>query len=83
MVRRDKLEIMSTILDVCTNGANKTKIVYQANLNFKSVSSYLNVLIKNDLIDVNETSPGTIYKTTEKGLKLMSDFEEVQSVLKR
>ena len=83
MVRRDKLEIISTILNVCIDGANKTKIVYQANLNFKSVSSYLDALIKNGLIDVNETSPGTIYKTTEKGLKLIRDFEEVQSVLKR
>lgn len=83
MVRRDKLEIISTILNVCIDGANKTKIVYQANLNFKSVSSYLDALIKNGLIDVNETSPGTIYKTTEKGLKLTRDFEEVQSVLKR
>ncbi len=82
MVRRDKLEIISTILDVCTDGANKTKVVYQANLNFKSVSSYLDVLVKNGLIYVNETGPGTIYETTEKGLKLMSDFEEVQSVLK-
>ena len=83
MVRRDKLEIISRILDVCTDGANKTKIVYQANLNFKSVSLYLDVLTKNGLIDANESSPGTIYKTTEKGLKLMNDFEEVRSVLKR
>ncbi len=67
MVRRDKLEIISRILDICTGGANKTKIVYKANLNFKSVSLYLDMLIKNSLIYVNETNPGIIYKTTEKG----------------
>ena len=83
MVRQDKLEIVSMILDVCTNGANKTKIVYKANLNFKSGSSYLDMLVKNSLVDVNDTNAGTIYKTTVKGLKLWRDFEEVQSVLKR
>ncbi|HWQ20196.1 MAG TPA: winged helix-turn-helix domain-containing protein, partial [Methanotrichaceae archaeon] len=34
-MRRDKLQIILDILEICVNGANKTKIVYQANLNFK------------------------------------------------
>lgn len=32
-MRRSREEIVSKILDVCINGANKTKIVYQSNLN--------------------------------------------------
>jgi predicted transcriptional regulator len=35
-MRRSREEIVSEILDVCLNGANKTRIVYQANLNFRS-----------------------------------------------
>ena len=37
MVRRDRIEIISGILNLCSDGGvNKTKLVYGANLNFKS-----------------------------------------------
>jgi len=32
-------------MKICMNGASKTKIVYQANLNFKMVNPYLDLLI--------------------------------------
>ena len=36
MTRRNKLEILSCILNICKpDGSSKTKIVYQVNLNFK------------------------------------------------
>lgn len=44
--RRSKAQIVSDILETCTNGANKTKIAYNANLNFKMLDSYLDVLTK-------------------------------------
>jgi predicted transcriptional regulator len=50
MMRRSKHAIISEILDVCRTGACKTRIVYQANLNFRTVNPYIDLLIKNNLL---------------------------------
>lgn len=75
------MEIASAILEVCIEGSNKTKIVYQANLNFKLANSYLNILIKDGLIYIEDGTSPTLYKTTEKGIKFKKDFENIQNIL--
>ena len=59
-MKRSRQEIISQILEICMNGASKTRIVYHANLNFKTVNPYLDLLIKNDLIQVNEGDCNTL-----------------------
>jgi len=48
-MKRSRHEIISQILDVCRNGASKTRIVYQVNLNFRTVNPYIDLLIKNGI----------------------------------
>jgi predicted transcriptional regulator len=69
-MKRSQGEIVAQILDACKAGANKTRIVYQENLNFRTVDPYWETLIKNDLIEVR---PGkyTSYETTQKGSNLL------------
>lgn len=81
-MRRNKLEIINEILRICMKGANKTKIVYLANMNFKSVSPYLDLLIGNRLIDVSENAT-SIYTTTEKGILFIKNFEDAQKYLEK
>ena len=64
-MKRSRNEIISQILEICKKGASKTKIVYQANLNFSTVNPYLDLLIKNDLIQINE-GHAKLYGTTPK-----------------
>lgn len=80
MIKRDKDAIMSEILDVCRDGANKTRIVYQANLNFRTVNPYIELLVKNDLIKIKEDK-NQIYETTERGISLLNDLKRVNSQL--
>lgn len=75
--KRSKNRIISEILTVCLEGANKTRIVYQVNLNFRTVNTYLDLLIKNSMIEVSEEATKT-YKTTEKGRELLSSYERVK-----
>lgn len=79
-MKRSRQEIFSQILEICINGASKTKIVYQANLNFKTVNPYLNTLIKNDLIKINE-GRAINYETTPKGIRLLEDIKRIQGEL--
>jgi len=81
VLKRDKLSIISEILQKCVGGATKTAIVYQVNLNFKTVNPYLDLLIARGLLEVSQGSTLT-YKTTEKGVKLLEDLKRVQDVLK-
>jgi len=81
-IRRSKLEIICTILGTCAQGANKTKIVYQANLNFKTVKLYLDLRMRKNLINLKSDETSAIYKTTEKGLKLKDDFNNIQLLLR-
>jgi predicted transcriptional regulator len=79
-MKRSKDMIISQILDICMVGASKTKIVYQANLNFRTVNPYIELLSKNGLI---ETARGqtVYYKTTPKGIKILKEFRHIQDEL--
>ena len=80
MTNRSRDTIISKILDICSNGANKTRIVYQANLNFKTVTPYMDLLIKTELIAV-EKGRTVEYRTTEKGEALRENFKQINSQL--
>lgn len=80
MMKRSKHVIISRILDICKNGANKTKIVYQANLNFRTVDPYIDLLVKNNLIEVKQGKT-VLYETTDRGINLLDDFERINRQL--
>jgi predicted transcriptional regulator len=62
--RLSRPEIKLAVLDTCTgNGANLTKIVHSANLNFKTVHPYINELLQSGLI----VMVGNKYQTTQAG----------------
>ena len=79
-MKRNRNEIISEILHICITGASKTRVVYQANLNFRTVDPYLQLLIKNDLLKVNK-GRHILYETTEKGKSLMETINQVHNTL--
>ncbi len=79
-MKRNRNEIISEILHICIIGASKTRVVYQANLNFRTVDPYLQLLIKNDLLKVNK-GRHILYETTEKGRSLMETINQVHNTL--
>ena len=79
-MKRSREEIFAQILNVCKNGASKTKVVYQANLNFRTVNPYLKTLIGSNLIEVREGEK-VLYETTQKGANLLEAFGRVNDEL--
>ncbi|HPS91456.1 MAG TPA: winged helix-turn-helix domain-containing protein [Methanothrix sp.] len=79
-MKRSKHEIFSKILEICLNGASKTKIVYQANLNFRTVNPYLDVLIKNNLLVASKENH-ILYKTTLEGANMHETISKVNNML--
>ena len=80
-MKRSRDMIISHILDICANGASKTRIVYQANLNFRTVLPYIELLTSNGMIDANKENMQVRYKTTDRGLELLDNYRQVQDML--
>ncbi len=81
MLRRSTDKIIAEILEICLMpGVAKTKVVYQANLNFKTAASYLDLLTRGELL---EAVPGkyTIYKTTAKGKTALKALRAVEEII--
>ena len=76
MGRRNDLDICADILGVAQDGARKTHIVYQTNLNFNILKKYLDRLIGDDLIEKTESSH---YVTTEKGVEFLKRYRELMA----
>ena len=74
MKRRCKFDIIIAILDVVSGGANKTKIVYGANLNFNLATKYLDLLQEKKLVRIN----GNIYEITEEGEIFLKKAKKLQ-----
>ena len=82
-MKRSRHEILSKILKICLNGASKTRIVYQANLNFRTVNPYLQTLIKNNLIEACQGGrrERVMYRTTSEGANLQETMNQVNNIL--
>jgi predicted transcriptional regulator len=79
-MRRSRDKIILEVLKVCADGENVTRIVYRANTNFTTIRSYLDLLIKNGLIESQQGSP-KLYKTTPKGIDMMNRLRLLQMEL--
>jgi len=66
---RSQVQIMYAILKVCLDGpACKTKIVYDANLNFTRLKRYLSLLLNMGyLVEENGPRKKVVYQTTKAG----------------
>ncbi|MFN3384726.1 MAG: winged helix-turn-helix domain-containing protein [Archaeoglobaceae archaeon] len=80
--RRSKYEIVSEILKVSNipEGANVTKIVYSANLNFRNAQQIISELLENGLLEAVDGSGKTRYRTTRKGIEFINRYDALESV---
>jgi Predicted transcriptional regulator len=74
IMRRSRTDIAQEILKVAMQGANKTHIVNEANINFNIVSKYLEMLNEKELIRRENgvfitTDKGKLFQETAKKLK--------------
>jgi predicted transcriptional regulator len=71
---RSKLDIIADMLRVANNGAHKTRIMYQANLNYKLLTKYLKELVKVGLVRFERAE--NRYVLTSKGLEFLQRYKE-------
>ena len=74
--KRSDIEILADILRVAMDGAKKSHIVYQANLNFEVAKRYLKRLHEAGLI-ILPSDGSRLFKTTPKGVEYLNQYENL------
>ena len=77
---RGSLEIVRDMLSVVTKKSKKTRILYDAHLNYRLLEKYLNILIKNELLEPVDNS---CYLITSKGKNFLQNYDEYTERCKR
>ena len=79
--RRSEIEIIGKILELSSDGAKKTELLYQGNLSFSQLQKYLSFLIEKEILAENEIKNNgnstKLYKTTDKGFLFLQDVKRV------
>lgn len=73
--KRNKEEILASILDTAKLGATKTRIMYESFLSFSQLRRYLEYAVETGLLDLNLESKK--YITTRKGTEYLKRFDDV------
>jgi predicted transcriptional regulator len=71
--KRGKLQIFAEILELCRKPQVKTRVMYKANLSYKSLQDCLMQLQKKKLFEVHHSKEK--YVISEKRLKLLTDVD--------
>ena len=80
--RRSYIRLIEEILIEALDGATKTRIVYNANLNFKVLHKYMRLLLSSGLIvEVSNSNGKKVYKTTEKGRAFLEHLASLNKLL--
>jgi predicted transcriptional regulator len=78
--KRDHVEIIAEILELCTKPTVKTQIIYKLNLSYDKAQKCINQLLKLELLKLEEDHKK--YVTTEKGLEFIGKYEKLQELLR-
>lgn len=82
MTRRSRTEVIIDILSEALMGANKTRIMYRANLNFLRFNDYLSEMLENGLLKgENDNNGRVLYKATEDGKALLETLRRAQEFM--
>ena len=80
---RGYLAIAHSVLTVCLNGALKTHIMFNSNLNTRQVHFYLESLVKKGLLEIGRSPPSVKveYTTTVKGKEFIGRYSALVKLL--
>ena len=82
MNKRGWPEITTDILEVTLRPANKMKIMYKSNLNFKRFNRYFHDLLKKGFIEMVNGSDGRDkFKITKRGKTLLDVLRKAEALL--
>jgi len=81
-MKRCRFEIIASLLDAAKNGAKKTWLLYDTNLQYARQATYMEEIEKFGLIEKTYDERGKqLYKTTKRGLDFLFYFDKANKLL--
>ena len=80
MIYRDRIDIISQILESANEGITKTRILYKAFLSYAQMKEYLTLLTEKDLVCYDENI--RLFRTTEKGRQFLYIYSRISDMIK-
>jgi predicted transcriptional regulator len=68
---------MHVILELAQEGMRKTRLMARANLSYQQTASFLDVLLRLQLLTCDQS----LYKTTARGRGFIESFHQIQEIL--
>ena len=78
---RDRIAIVSEILEMARQGVLKTNIMYKAGLNSNMLNRYLALMMNAKLLDKVLLKDRVVYKATHKGAEFLYHCYEIERLL--
>lgn len=78
---RTKVDITYNILSTARNGALKTHLMREANLNTAQFSKMLDNMVRNGLISVKNNGSSAIYQTSSTGTQFIRRYEDLLKLM--
>jgi len=79
--RRDRLVLISDMLNYAAKGVYKTELMYRVGLSSAQLEKYIPVLVRSNLLEIQNHSKKAVYKTTEKGKSFLVIFQGLVKLL--
>ncbi|MEM2759466.1 MAG: winged helix-turn-helix domain-containing protein [Nitrososphaerales archaeon] len=76
--KRQKEEIVASILDAARAGATKTRIMYVSFSSFSQLERYLDMALEKGLLGLDPVTKK--YLVTSRGLEYLKHFEDVRNI---
>lgn len=83
-LHRSRVDIMANVLQESIGGAKKTHIMYNCNLSFKQLQTYLELLIERELLEIKSEGKGNsggFYEITQKGRAFLRSYHSIKILL--
>ncbi|MBS7633190.1 hypothetical protein KEJ15_06190 [Candidatus Bathyarchaeota archaeon] len=79
--RRSHFHLIGEILDVASEGASKTRIMYRANLSASMTKEYIQLLEQLSLVEVLKEDGRVTYRTNQKGFQYLQNYKQILQML--
>jgi predicted transcriptional regulator len=80
MKKRTKLEVIKDLLNILDEHRQVriTRLIYKSNLSNNSIKSYLEDLLKNELIEQSNEGKIRYFRITGKGKEFLAEFNKIK-----
>ena len=79
--RRDKLVLISDMLQHAAKGVCKTELMYKVGLSSAQLDKYIPELVRSELLEIQNHSCKPVYRTTIKGKSFLNIFDRLVKLL--